>query len=293
VRTSAGGAVTETCTNLPFGDGQSCSGSDVSPLHFTGKQRDPETNLDEFPARYYASMQGRWMTPDWSARQEAVPYADIHDPQSLNLYRYAANNPASHFDSDGHISFLGGILEWMELLNPKKSSGGTEQNEQQSLPWWQRLTTAISTAYAGAVKTYQTYTKANPDTGKTYSGRTSGTGTPEQNVASRDRGHHMNEEGYGPAQVDKSSTNPDAIRGREQQLIEANRGAQSQGGTSGNAINGISDTNPNKQNYMGAAESEFGTVPTQYENPIVEQDYLNNAAAAGGVCGMSGDSPCD
>jgi RHS repeat-associated protein len=134
VRTSASGAVTETCINLPFGDGQSCSGSDVSPLHFTGKQRDPETNLDEFPARYYASMQGRWMTPDWSARQEAVPYADIHDPQSLNLYRYAANNPASHFDSDGHIGMIGGILEWMGLLNPaQQSSQGSAQAQQSQV----------------------------------------------------------------------------------------------------------------------------------------------------------------
>src|SRR5713101_4937628 len=32
--------------------GASCTGSDVSPLHFTGKMRDAETGLDEFPARY-------------------------------------------------------------------------------------------------------------------------------------------------------------------------------------------------------------------------------------------------
>ena len=48
--------------------------------------------------------------------------------------------------------------------------------------------------------------------------------------------------GFGPAEVDKASTNKDAIRGREQQLIEKNGGAKSQGGTSGNAINGVSKT---------------------------------------------------
>jgi hypothetical protein len=97
----------------------------------------------------------------------------------------------------------------------------------------QKLVASATAAYASAVKTYETYTKTNLDTGKTYSGRTSGTRTPEQNVAARDQGHHMNEEGYGRGQLDKSSTNPAAIRGREQQLIEENGGAQSEEGTSG------------------------------------------------------------
>ena len=88
--------------------------------------------------------------------------------------------------------------------------------------------------------------------GKPYSGRTSGTKTPEQNVAARDLGHHMNEKGYGPAELDKSSTNPAAIRGREDQNIELNGGAQSAGGTSGNAIRGISPANPNKAAYCSA-----------------------------------------
>ena len=38
----------------------------------------------------------------------------------------------------------------------------------------------------------------------------------------------MNDKGFGPAALDKSSTNKDAIRGREQQLIDSNGGAKSQ-----------------------------------------------------------------
>jgi hypothetical protein len=106
--------------------------------------------------------------------------------------------------------------------------------------------------------TYQTYTKANPDTGEVYSGRTSGTGTPEENVAARDAGHHMNAEGFGPAELDQSSPNKYAIRGREQQLIEAHGGAKSMGGTSGNKINGVSKRNPNRERYRITAEEEFG-----------------------------------
>ncbi|WP_152979952.1 hypothetical protein [Mesorhizobium sp. 1M-11] len=127
-----------------------------------------------------------------------------------------------------------------------------------------RLTTLSPKPNAPAVskptKTYQTYTKEHPVTGKTYVGRTSGKGTPEQNVAARDRSHHMNREGYGPARLDKSSANKDAIRGREQQGIDAAGGAQSTGGTSGNAYNGISPNNPNRGHYMSEADREFGRI---------------------------------
>lgn len=100
--------------------------------------------------------------------------------------------------------------------------------------------------------TYQTYTKPAKDGGKPYVGRTSGNGTPEQNIRKRDANHHMNES-HGPAVLDKSSKNKDAIRGREQKLIDANGGAKRSGGTSANEINGISDKNKNKKKYMDAA----------------------------------------
>ena len=109
-------------------------------------------------------------------------------------------------------------------------------------------------------KTYQTYTKTNPETGEVYSGRTSGYGTPKENVSRRDKKHHMNDKGFGPAALDKSSINKDAIRGREQQLIDSNGGAKSQRGTSGNAINGISPNNKKKNRYMKSATDEFGEL---------------------------------
>ncbi len=110
-------------------------------------------------------------------------------------------------------------------------------------------------------KTHVTYTKEHPETGEIYSGRSSGPSTmsPEEIVAKRDAGHHMNDKGFGPAKLDESSTNKSAIRGREQQLIEANGGAKSSGGTSGNAINGVAPNNPNKKDlYLDQAKKEFG-----------------------------------
>jgi RHS repeat-associated protein len=68
----------------------------------TGKERDAESGNDYFDARYYTSTMGRWMSPDWSATEEPVPYAKMDNPQSLNLYAYLNNNPLLTFDPDGH-----------------------------------------------------------------------------------------------------------------------------------------------------------------------------------------------
>ena len=72
---------------------------------FTGKERDSESGLDYFGARYYGSSMGRWMSPDWYPGPAPIPYANINDPQTLNLYIYAGNNPLSRFDADGHNWF--------------------------------------------------------------------------------------------------------------------------------------------------------------------------------------------
>jgi RHS repeat-associated protein len=103
-RSNISGSICETITSLPFGDGQSASGSctDISPVHFTGKERDNETQLDYFGARYYSNALGRFVTPDWSERPVGVPYANFGNPQSLNLYAYVTNKPASLGDPDGH-----------------------------------------------------------------------------------------------------------------------------------------------------------------------------------------------
>jgi len=70
----------------------------------TGKERDQESGNDYFGARYYASTMGRFLSPDWSAKVEPVPYSKLDDPQSLNLYSYVGNNPLVRVDADGHVA---------------------------------------------------------------------------------------------------------------------------------------------------------------------------------------------
>ena len=89
---------------FPYGGIVASVGSDSNHYKFTGKERDSESGLDDFGARYYASSVGRFMTPDWAARPTTVPYAAFGDPQSLNLYTYVRNDPVSRADADGHCS---------------------------------------------------------------------------------------------------------------------------------------------------------------------------------------------
>ena len=95
----------------------------------TGKERDTESGNDYFGARYYSSAMGRFMSPDWAAKAEPVPYAVLGDPQSLNLYAYVRNNPLSRADADGHCDWckklLDAVLNKISPLPPPPPVVGT------------------------------------------------------------------------------------------------------------------------------------------------------------------------
>lgn len=92
----------------------------------TGKERDSETGLDNFTARYFGSSLGRFMSPDWSAKVMPVPYAKLGNPQSLNLYAYVLNNPLSHNDPDGHTANCAGADAAKCAADLKKLAPGTK-----------------------------------------------------------------------------------------------------------------------------------------------------------------------
>jgi len=131
VRTNVAGTTCEIVTSLPFGDAQATSGTcgDVNPFHFTGKDRDIESNLDDFPARYYSSTQGRWMSPDWSPVPVAIPYANLADPRTLNLYDYVGDDPTNHPDADGHFQAPGTESQNACGTNPQCATNQVAQNK--------------------------------------------------------------------------------------------------------------------------------------------------------------------
>ena len=99
VQTDYAGVWEQDCSSLPYGDQLDCTQSTVAPTehHFTGKERDSESGLDYFGARYYASSMGRFLSPD----PMGIASGSLANPQSLNLYAYALNNPLINIDPSG------------------------------------------------------------------------------------------------------------------------------------------------------------------------------------------------
>lgn len=100
----------------PFGGERAYTNTCAQNYKFTAKERDSESGLDNFGARYYASTMGRFMTPDWAERPTTVPYAVFGDPQSLNLYTYVRNDPVTEADANGHLGFGSGNYQTNEFF---------------------------------------------------------------------------------------------------------------------------------------------------------------------------------
>jgi RHS repeat-associated protein len=98
---------------LPFGDelfapagGRSTalgySSGDGVRQQFTQKERDDETGLDYFGARYYSSTQGRFTGVD----PAPLKLNHLVNPQDLNRYAYVANNPLIFVDPNGEEKII-------------------------------------------------------------------------------------------------------------------------------------------------------------------------------------------
>ena len=183
-RTNMSMQVCESETSLPFGDGLNTTGTcgDPSPMHFTGKERDTESGLDNFDKRYNASSMGRFMTPDplpwlgWQhpaedsseeAKEEAhEKFEDwIGNPQNLNMYAYALNNPLRYTDPTGMSGCQAGDKTFSTCTitityDPKTSQGTlvvTGQNKGDKDPTT-LLTTSVVVGGDGHVTPTGTFT---------------------------------------------------------------------------------------------------------------------------------------
>src|SRR5450432_4029933 len=157
IETDAAGTKDGTYQSLPFGDNEVTIGHDATENHFTGKEHDGESGNDYFEARYYNSSVGRFMSPDWAASAEAVPYAEFDEPQSLNLYAYVRNNPLGGADPSGHwpsfsdaVDFVSGAVNAFGIDNAL----GAGRQEQSS------ASGRIGAAVGDAVATVQGVTEA-------------------------------------------------------------------------------------------------------------------------------------
>lgn len=114
---------------------------------YTGKERDTESGNDYFQARYYASNIGRFMSPDPSE----LSYADMTNPQSLNLYSYTMNNPLSFTDPTGLYCYYG------------NTDYGSEQgqSDQDDTTQWDFQSNSRECSKNGGLWTSDAYTHTN------------------------------------------------------------------------------------------------------------------------------------
>jgi RHS repeat-associated protein len=88
----------------PFGGERVVYSGTPTNYKFTGKERDSESGLDNFGARYNASSMGRFMSPDpfipFDQKKDKFQ-AWISNPQHWNKYAYALNNPLFYIDPTG------------------------------------------------------------------------------------------------------------------------------------------------------------------------------------------------
>jgi len=107
VVTNATGTIVEDSDFYPFGGERVVVDALNNQYKFTGKERDTESNLDFFGARYYSPGLGRFTSAD-------DPFADQkeEEPQSWNLYTYVQNNPLVHVDPTGR-GVVGKIVKFI------------------------------------------------------------------------------------------------------------------------------------------------------------------------------------
>jgi RHS repeat-associated protein len=163
VITTNTGVVCYDADFYPYGGERSYTNTCPQNYKFEGKERDTETGNDDFGARYYSNRFGRWLSADWSSVPAPVPYANLSNPQTLNLYAMVSDDPESFADLDGHKCGGGeanctSVVKVTELNNTAAHTLTVTQTDTTT------RTNADGTKIETATKTVLTFStdKANP-----------------------------------------------------------------------------------------------------------------------------------
>src|SRR5215831_11701749 len=115
VVTDASGTVVEALDYYPYGSTRidQTTNNFRENKQFVGQYSDPETNLSYLQARYYDGSKAEFLSEDpvflGDPKQQVLT-----DPQSLNSYSYANDNPITHSDPAGKYVEVstGGTFLW-------------------------------------------------------------------------------------------------------------------------------------------------------------------------------------
>jgi RHS repeat-associated protein len=111
------------------------SASDSVRQKFSQKERDNETGLDYFGARYYGSMMGRFTGAD-------SLLGSLTNPQTLNRYAYVGNDPLNFTDPTGHARF--------DVPSKFENGGELRLNPYEDAIAWQNVEYTVAAADAAA-----------------------------------------------------------------------------------------------------------------------------------------------
>jgi RHS repeat-associated protein len=98
----------------PFGNQRISSGTYNEQRKFIGQINDADTGLDYLNARYYKSDIGKFISQDsmfWKLPQEL-----LIDPQQMNSYSYARNNPVNMKDPSGNKTVKDSIKSYISSV---------------------------------------------------------------------------------------------------------------------------------------------------------------------------------
>ena len=256
--------------------GYTASRTDGPAQKFTGKERDDESQLDYFGARYFSGAGGRFTSAD-------APFADqgAADPQSWNLYAYTRNNPLKYVDRTGDfietawdavnigigvasfvhnvkqgnygwaaVDAVGVVVDLAATAIPGAPGGaGTVIRASRAAGGVARAVNRADNAVGaakGAGKAVDsprggTYKLVDPNTGQVR--RTGTTNDLKRRKSEHSRGKDTKDLEF---EIDKRSDDPVARRGREQIIYDEHPGADL------NKRRPISPKNPRRNKYLEA-----------------------------------------
>ena len=121
--TNTAGAIQARYQYDAWGNYRSTAGASFNRFAFTGHEKDNETNLYYFKARFYDPDTGRFLNQD-------AYLGDVNTPPSLHRYLYAYSNPTVYIDLTGYKSVFGDATDqlddfkdWLGNQNEKADSG--------------------------------------------------------------------------------------------------------------------------------------------------------------------------
>ncbi len=111
------GKVVETVDYFPYGSPRIDKATGIKEQRkYIGQEYDADTGLNYLNARYYDSSTGRFLSQDpafkdiglndFKHKYQRTLEEQLMNPQSLNSYSYANNNPITYNDPEGKIAFI-------------------------------------------------------------------------------------------------------------------------------------------------------------------------------------------